>query len=171
MPALEDLPAIKISPLRAAGVIRPEMTHAIIELPAGPELPASPHTIALSLLVFPNGGSWSFFICPHCGRQARTLRLLENTLHCPDCLRRRGIRTRATALSLVGRAEARIPVLRAMLNSPTHLRVNPHLRYSKMERRKRFEARLARCEDIVAQARFKRRLSHPTPYAPTAPQS
>ena len=33
----------------------------------------------LSLVRFPNGGSWSFFVCP-CGRRARILRLYEGGL-------------------------------------------------------------------------------------------
>jgi hypothetical protein len=35
---------------------------------------------------FPNGGGWSHFICPQCGRRARTLRLTEDgRLACQRC--------------------------------------------------------------------------------------
>ena len=35
---------------------------------------------------FPNGGSWSFYGCPHCGRRCRRVRLYEGQLRCPTCL-------------------------------------------------------------------------------------
>jgi hypothetical protein len=59
-------------------------------------------------------------------------------------------------MSVRQRAEHRIPKLKAMLLSETSLRLKPHL-WGKMERRKRHEAALSRCEYIVAKARFKRR--------------
>jgi hypothetical protein len=53
------------------------------------------------------------------------------------------------------RAAHRIPKLKAMLESETPLRLKPHL-WGTMERRKRHQATLARCEHIVAKARWKR---------------
>jgi hypothetical protein len=52
------------------------------------------------------------------------------------------------------RAAHRIPKLKAMLESETSLRLKPVL-WGTMERRKRHEATLARCEHIVARARWK----------------
>jgi hypothetical protein len=52
------------------------------------------------------------------------------------------------------RAEHRIPKLRAMLESEQSLRLKPVL-WGTMERRKRFEAALARCEYIVAQHQLR----------------
>ena len=60
-----------------------------------------------------------------------------------------------TVMSRLHRGRAK---LRAKLESLVHLRLKPHLRWSRMERRKRYEAALARCEYIVAQAQFKRRV-------------
>jgi hypothetical protein len=54
------------------------------------------------------------------------------------------------------RAEARIPRLRAKLESVVPLRVKPHLLWGTMERRKRLEAALRRAEFIVAQHQLKR---------------
>jgi hypothetical protein len=48
------------------------------------------------------------------------------------------------------RAEHRIPKLRAKLESEVSLRLKPHL-LGTMEKRKRLEAALRRCEFIVAQ--------------------
>jgi hypothetical protein len=52
-------------------------------------------------------------------------------------------------MSVRQRAEHRIPKLRAMLESEAPLRLKPVL-WGKMERRKRLEAALRRCEFIVA---------------------
>src|SRR5580704_13361545 len=35
-------------------------------------------------LHFPNGGGWSFFLCPSCGRRARVLKLFEK-IGCRRC--------------------------------------------------------------------------------------
>jgi hypothetical protein len=34
---------------------------------------------------FPNKGSWSYFICPHCGRKCQKLRLYDGRLTCRSC--------------------------------------------------------------------------------------
>ena len=34
---------------------------------------------------FPQGGSWSFFLCPSCSRRVRTLRLYDGRLVCCWC--------------------------------------------------------------------------------------
>jgi hypothetical protein len=113
--------------------------------------------VGLTLQRFPNGGSWSLFIAPCCGRRARALRLYGERLLCRLCLRARGVRWRCEPMGLRRRAEMRIPKLRAMLESKTSLRLNANL-WGTMEKRKRHEAALARCEHIVARARFKRRV-------------
>jgi hypothetical protein len=42
--------------------------------------------IALAHTKFPNGGGWSFFVCPQCGTKTRTLRLTEDArLVCRRC--------------------------------------------------------------------------------------
>jgi hypothetical protein len=58
----------------------------------------------------------------------------------------------------------RIPKLKAMLESETSLRLKPVL-WGKMERRKQHEATLARCEHIVAKAKFKRRVKDDAVYS------
>jgi hypothetical protein len=67
------------------------------------------------------------------------------------------VRWRSSPLSPRRRAEISITKLRAMLESKTSLRLKPHL-WGKLERRKRHEATLARCEHIVAKAKFRRRV-------------
>jgi hypothetical protein len=140
----DDLPAVYISRLRATGVITPEMTKATITL-GEVEI-----EVGLTLWKLPSGGSWSRFLCQACGKTARVLRLHEGDLVCCACLTRRGVRCRCEPMSPWQRAEHRIPKLRAMLESEVSLRLKPHL-LGTMEKRKRHEAALRRCEFIVAQ--------------------
>jgi hypothetical protein len=137
----DDLPSLSISRLRAQNVITPATTAFLVRL--GPV----EQTVSVHLHKFPNGGGWSFFGCPTCSRQARTLRLLGEEIVCRSCLERRRIRWRAAAsLSRRQRAEHRIPKLRAKLESPVPLRLKPALRWALMERKLRLEARLRECE-------------------------
>ena len=108
--------------------------------------------VGLALVKFANGNSWSFFLCPLCGRKARVLKLLEGCVLCCRCCHRRGARYRVWTMGLRERAELRISRLRAMLETPVSLRLKPHL-WGKLERRGRLEAALARCEYIVSQGR------------------
>ena len=148
---LDDLPSLAVSRLRAIGVITAEMTSVMIE--AGGEL----IEVGLGLVCFPNKGSWSFFLCPTCSRKARTLKLFEGRLLCKKCLIARGMRYRCEGKTAKMRAEMRIPKLKAMLESETSLRLKPVL-WGRMERRKRHEAALERCEYVVNRSRFKRQV-------------
>lgn len=127
------------------------MTSVMVEV--GGELVA----VGLYLQKFPNGGSWSFFLCPCCGRKARTLRLLGGSLVCRRCCIARGVRCRSEPTSVKKRAEMRIPKLKAMLKSETSLRLKPVL-WGTMERRKRLEAALQRAEYVVKRSEFKQRV-------------
>lgn len=49
------------------------------------ELEGLTFDVGLGHTRFPNGGGWSYFVCPSCARQARTLRLLEGRLVCRRC--------------------------------------------------------------------------------------
>lgn len=80
-PRRDDLPAIGVSRLRALGVIAPVLKTITIELGAGGDR----FLVDLAHTHFPNGGGWSYFICPSCARRARTLRLLEGRLVCRRC--------------------------------------------------------------------------------------
>jgi hypothetical protein len=78
--AKDDLPSISVSRLRATGVIRPDMTAIAVKVG---ELE---RTVGLAHTTFPNGGGWSWFVCPQCQHRTRTLRLTEdNRLCCWRC--------------------------------------------------------------------------------------
>lgn len=115
----DDLPSVGVSRMRAAGAVTPDARTTTI---AFDDLSFN---VAVSHLHFPNGGSWSFFVCP-CGRRCRTLRLLGGEIVCPACCARRGIRPLASSLSRRRRAELQILRLKAKLESKS-LRLKPHL--------------------------------------------
>jgi hypothetical protein len=101
--------------------------------------------VGLWHLHFPNGGGWSYFLCPTCGQKAQRLRLLAGQVLCRRCLLHRGVRSRLEPLSVKRRAAFRAPELIERLGRVESERLKPVLRGT-MERRKRHEAALARCE-------------------------
>lgn len=80
-PRRDDLPAISASRLRALRAITPLLKTITIELGERTDR----FVVDLAHTHFPNGGGWSYFICPSCARLARTLRLLEGRLVCRTC--------------------------------------------------------------------------------------
>ena len=105
----DDLPSISVSRLRALGVVTAEMTRTTVGI-ADVEF-----EVGLDLVRFRNGNSWSFFLCPCCGRRARTLKLFDGCVLCWRCCHRRGARyrvwessnLRGSALSFAFREVAR----------------------------------------------------------------
>jgi hypothetical protein len=143
---IDDLPAASASRLRAADIIAAETTSFLVRLADVEQV------VAITLRKFPNHGSWSLFVCPTCGRRAQVLRALNGVLVCWRCCFGCGVRYRSEPAGRRQRAERRLPRLRAMLESSVSLRLKPHL-WGKLERRKRLEAALKRCEYIVSQGR------------------
>jgi hypothetical protein len=71
IPTQDDCPSISVSRLRATGEVTEAMARVRVTI-AGVS-----REVGLWHLRFPNGGGWSFFLCPSCGRRARVLRLYE----------------------------------------------------------------------------------------------
>jgi hypothetical protein len=79
---LESLPVSpSVSRLRAEGKITADMTSVCIGFGAI-ELKRE---VRLEHRRFPNGGSWSFFLCPRCDRRVRRLRLNDGRAMCSYC--------------------------------------------------------------------------------------
>jgi hypothetical protein len=79
---LESLPVSpNVSRLRAEGKITADMTSVWIGFGAI-ELKRE---VRLEHRRFPNGGSWSFFLCPRCDRRVRRLRLKDGRAMCSRC--------------------------------------------------------------------------------------
>lgn len=106
LPRRDDLPALKVSGLRASGAINPLMNEAVIEIGG--------HKAKVGLwhMFFWNDGSWSYFICPSCSRRCQTLRLYDGRFVCGRC---DGLLLRCET----GDREPRIERLRARLAQPT----------------------------------------------------
>ena len=146
---LDDLRIIGISRLRALGVVTAEMTEFVVRIGDVEQ------NVGVTLRRFPNGGSWSRFVCPACGWKVRVLRLLDGAVLCTRCCIDRGASPRAWSMSVKQRAERQIVKLRAMLESETSLRLKPVL-WGKLERRSRLEAALREAEFRVAQGGIRK---------------
>ena len=135
---IDDLPSLNISRLRAECVITAATTEFVVRLGDVDQV------VGVTLTRFPNGGSWSRFVAPCCGKRARTLRLLNGAVICWRCCMRRSVRYRCEPTDLRRRAALRIPKLLAMLNSDKPLRLKPSTLWGTMERRSMHEASLQR---------------------------
>jgi hypothetical protein len=141
--AIDDLPAVSVSRLRALGDITAEMKTTTVKFDN------VEFVVALSLRRFPNGGNWSFFVCS-CGRRARILRLFECGLACSRCLEARGLRPRVQLIRTEQRAAYHAPRILSRLNSETPARLFPRLG-RKLDRRANLEAKLRRSLIVARQ--------------------
>ena len=141
--AIDDLPAVSVSRLRALGDLTADTKTTTVNF-SDVEF-----VVALSLRRFPNGGSWSFFLCP-CGRRARILRLFEGGLACRSCLADRGLRPRVQLIAAHKRAAYHAPRILARLNSNTPARLFPRPG-RKLDRRANLEAKLRRSLIVARQ--------------------
>jgi hypothetical protein len=118
----DELVSLGVSRLRATGAIRLEDRQILIPFGGRTKLIGVAHT------VFKNGGSWSYFICPKCGRRAKRLWLIDGAPRCVKCCWSLGVRYRS-AYSF-GRTERlrerdhRVDRLQAMLEGGP-LRLKP----------------------------------------------
>lgn len=147
---IDDLPTVRISRLRATGVVKQEMAQTVVRL-GDVEV-----SVGLAHTRFPNGGGWSWFCCPACSGKAQALRLFGGQVLCRACLLRCGVRYRIEPMGVRQRALVRAPELRSRLSSDKSERLKPHL-WGKQERRKRLETALAQAEFRVAQLRVPRK--------------
>ena len=141
--AIDDLPSVSVSRLRAWGEITAETKVTTVAF--GEVI----FNVALALVRFPNGGSWSFFLCP-CGQRARIIRLFEGGLACRQCLGDRGLRPRLQLIATHKRAAYHAPRILARLNSNAPARLFP--RPGRMlDRRTSLEAKLRRSLIVARQ--------------------
>jgi hypothetical protein len=83
--ALDELPAVKVWGLRAAGLIGRGTRSVVIE--AGDSF----LTVAVEETPMKNGGAYWHFRCPGCGRRAKVLRLLGERAVCFRCCAATGL--------------------------------------------------------------------------------
>ena len=79
----DDCPSVSVSRMRALGEVTEDMARVRVTI-AGVS-----REVGLWHMRFPNGGGWSFFLCPGCGRRAKVLKLYEK-IACWRCTRVEG---------------------------------------------------------------------------------
>ena len=118
----DELPSLGVSRLRAMGAIGLEDRQVLIPFGGRMKLIGVAHT------VFKNGGSWSYFRCPKCGRRAKRLWLVDDAPRCRICLEKLGVRYRSAYAfgqsERLRERDRRVDRLQAMLEGGP-LRLNP----------------------------------------------
>jgi hypothetical protein len=140
----DELVSVGVSRLRATGAIRLHDRHGIIAFGDKQKLIGVAHT------VFKNGGSWSYFLCPNCGRRAKKLWLVDDAPRCRLCLEKLGVRYRAAygfgRTERLRERDRRVDRLQAMLEGgPMRFKpVPPNWGNRRLDRRNLLTAALQR---------------------------
>jgi hypothetical protein len=119
----DEFPKLRISRFRATGVVDPAKRYALIPVGDRTKLLYTAH------VRFPNGGGWSFFICPKCAKRAATIYLIDDAPRCRRCCRALNIWHRSRYG--FGRAERlrerdkHLDRMQAQLDTTTPLRFKP----------------------------------------------
>jgi hypothetical protein len=110
----DQLVSVGVSRLKARGAIRLEDRQAIIPFGEQNKLIDVAHT------KFPNGGAWSYLVCPKCGRRAKRLWLVNEAPRCVKCCWSLGVRYRASygfgRTARLKERDRRVDKLQAMLD-------------------------------------------------------
>jgi len=121
----DEFEHVRVSRFRAMGVIDPAKRTALIPFPNG-----KTKLIYTSHVTFPNGGGWSFFACPKCGRRAATLYLIDDAPRCTRCCDAMNIKHpcrygfgRAARMQA---SDKRLDQLIAKLETRERLQLKPH---------------------------------------------
>ena len=140
----DELVGLTASRLRATGAIRLQDRHGIIAFGDKQKLVGVAHT------KFPNGGSWSYFVCPKCGRRAKRLWLVDDAPRCVKCCWSLGVRYRAAygfgRTERLRERDRRVDRLQAMLEGgPMRFKpVPPNWGNRRLDRRNRLTVALQR---------------------------
>ena len=109
----DQLVSVGVSRLKASGAIKLEDRQVVIPFGEQNKLIGVAHTN------FWNGGSWSYFRCPKCGRRAKKLWLVNDAPRCVKCCWSLGVRYRASygfgRTARLGERDRRVDRLQAML--------------------------------------------------------
>ena len=85
----DELMSLAASRLKARGEIRLEDRHGVVAFGDKQKLVGVAHT------KFPNGGAWSYFLCPRCGGRKKKLWLVDGAPRCLSCCWSLGVRYRS----------------------------------------------------------------------------
>ena len=165
----DELVSVGVSRLRATDAIRLDDQHGIITLRR-----ANRSSSASLIPFFPNGGSWSYLVCPKCGRRAKKLWLIDDAPRCRLCLEKLGVRNRAAygfgRTERLRERDRRVDRLQAMLEGgPMRFKpVPPNWGDRRIDRRNRLTAALqrARIATRLAQIAYQHQQSS-EPHGPS----
>jgi hypothetical protein len=122
----DDLASVSISRMRASGIVTRDTKAVDIVFGEGND--SLRREVKVVRRRFPNGGAWSFFLCPVCGRHARVLKLHDKPM-CRRCCLRHGVGYRISSGSPVERDVARVARLQKLHElldgGPTRLHPRP----------------------------------------------
>ena len=76
----DEFERVRVSRFRAMGVIDPAKREAVIPFPNG-----TSKLLGTQHVRFPNGGGFSYFVCPKCAKRAATLYLIDDAPRCIRC--------------------------------------------------------------------------------------
>ena len=171
----DELVSVGVSRLKATGAIRIEDRQAVIAFGDEDHGVKRRKCIGVAHTQFPNGGSWSYFVCPKCGRRAKRLWLVDDAPRCRLCLEKLGVRYRAAygfgRTERLRARDRRVDRLQAMLEGgPLRFKpVPPNWGNRRVDRRNRLtwalqQARIAtRLAQIAYQAQPSREPHGPSP--------
>ena len=140
----DQLVSLAVSRLKASGAIKLEDRQVVMPFGEQNKLIGVAHT------VFKNGGSWSYFRCPKCGRRAKKLWLVDDAPRCRLCLEKLGVRYRAAygfgRTERLRERDRRVDRLQAMLEGgPMRFKpVPPNWGNRRLDRRNRLTVALQR---------------------------
>jgi len=150
----DELVSVSVSRLKALGAIRLEDRHGNIAFGDKQKLVGVAHT------KFPNGGSWSYFVCPKCGRRAKRLWLIDDAPRCVKCCWSLGVRYRASygfgRTARLRERDRRVDKLQAMLEGgPMRFKpVPPNWGNRRLDRRNRLTWALQRARIVTRLAQL-----------------
>jgi hypothetical protein len=91
----DELLSLTASRLKASGAIRLEDRHGFIAFVDEDHGGERRKCIGVAHTKFPNGGAWTYFICPRCGGRKKKLWLVEDAPRCLSCCWSIGVRYRS----------------------------------------------------------------------------
>ena len=91
----DELLSLDAARLKATGAIRLEDKHGFIAFGDEDHGGERRKCIGVTHTTFPNGGSWSYFICPRCGGRKKKLWLIDDAPRCLSCCWSLGVRYRS----------------------------------------------------------------------------
>jgi hypothetical protein len=117
--------SVRISRFRALGIVDPSRPQAVIPFPGGKQ-----KLLNVSHTRFPNGGGWSYFLCPKCAKRTPRLYLVDDQPLCWRCCEAINIQHRSKLgfgrTERLKASDKALDQLIAKLEATERLKLKPH---------------------------------------------